>query len=65
MRNLSELIIDTTIQTSKQSPKITLFLSAAVGFLLPRSHVRPRSKPVTTHGEPGHQRCNDYYCEMC
>ncbi len=66
MRHLSELIIDTTIQTSKQSPKVISFFSAAAALVLPRLRTRQTSAvSVQPSGELGHGRCDDYYCELC
>ncbi len=66
MRHLSELIIDTTIQTSKQSPKVISFLSAAMAVVLPRVRARQTSAVlVPSSGEKGHAPCDDYYCELC
>lgn len=66
MRNLSDLIIDTTIHGSRHLPKTHFLLSSAMALLLPRKRLTQpiEQKAETTHPK-GHHRCDDYYCELC
>lgn len=66
MKNLSELIIDTTIHGSRHLPKTTYLLSSAVALLLPRKRVLQSTKQESEASlKRGHRQCNDYYCELC